>query len=112
MYRWAFKFGLDITKRTGKYPRRASDEWNVDETYIRVADKWRYLRRAADADAQMTEFLLTAQRGAQAAKAVLNKAIDRVRLNRWVAICTENAPTSRRVIREIEGFNSVSVQPS
>ena len=35
------KFGPDMTKRTEKHLRRASVDWHVDETYIRVGGKWR-----------------------------------------------------------------------
>ena len=44
---------------------------------------------------------LTARRDAKAAKAFLNKAIERVRLHRPVTICTDKAQAYRRVIREI-----------
>ncbi|MEP5729890.1 MAG: DDE-type integrase/transposase/recombinase [Sulfitobacter sp.] len=73
----------------------------MDETYIRVDDKWRYLWRAVDANGQMVDFRLTARRDAKAAKAFLNKAIERVRLDRPVTIVTNKAPTYRRVIRDI-----------
>lgn len=72
-----------------------------DETYIRVGGKWRYLWRAVDANGQMIDFRLTAPRDAKAAKAFLNRAIERVRLHRPVTICTDKAATYRRVIREI-----------
>jgi IS6 family transposase len=48
----------------------------------------------------MIDSCLTAQRDAKAAKAFLNKAIEPVRLHRQAAICTDNASTYRRVIRE------------
>ena len=62
-----------LTKRTEKHLRRASVDWHVDETYIRVGGKWRYLWRA----------------------------IERVRLHRPVTICTDKAHAYRRVIRVI-----------
>lgn len=99
--RWVQNFGPEITKRTEKHLRRASVDWHVDETYIRVDDKWRYLWRAIDANGEMVDFRLTAQRDAQADKAFLHKAIDRVRLHRPVTICTDKAQAYRRVIREI-----------
>jgi IS6 family transposase len=101
VYRWVIKFGPEITKRTEKHLHRASVDWHVDETYIRVGGKWRYLWRAVDADGQMIDFRLTARRDAKAAKAFLNKAIERVRLHRPVTIVTDKAPAYRRVIREI-----------
>ena len=49
----------------------------------------------------MVAFRLTARRDAKAAKALLNKAIERVRLHRPVTIVTDKAHSYRRVIREI-----------
>jgi transposase-like protein len=49
----------------------------------------------------MLDFRLTARRDAKAAKAFLNKAIERVRLHRPVTIVTDKAHSYRRVIREI-----------
>ncbi len=42
MYRWVQKFGPELTKRTGKYLRRASVDWHVTETYTRVGGKCRW----------------------------------------------------------------------
>jgi IS6 family transposase len=100
VYRWVQKFGPELTKRAEKHLRRASLDWHVDETYIRVGGKWRYLWRAIDANGQMVDFRLTARRDAKAAKAFLRKAIERVRLHRPVTICTDKAPTYRKVIRD------------
>ena len=49
----------------------------------------------------MVDFRLTARRDAKAAKAFLNKAIERVRLHRPVTIVTDKAQACRRVNREI-----------
>jgi len=60
-----------VTKRAEKHLRRANVDWHVDETYIRVGGKWRYLWHAINADGQMVDFRLTARRDAKAAKAFL-----------------------------------------
>nr|WP_227269830.1 IS6 family transposase [Roseobacter sp. H9] len=73
----------------------------IDETYVRVGGKWRYLWRAVDANGQMVDFRLTARRDVKAARAFLHKAIERVRLHRPVTIVTDKAHSYRRVIREI-----------
>lgn len=101
VYHWVQKFGPELAKRTEKRLRRASVDWHVDETYIRVGRKWRYLWRAVDANGQMIDFHLTARRDAKAAWAFLRKAIGRVRRHRPVTIVTDKAPTYRRVICEI-----------
>lgn len=101
VYRWVKKFGPELTKRTEKHLRRTSVDWHVDEPYIRVGGRWRYLWRAIDANGQMVDFRLTARRDAKAARTFLRKAIERVRLHRPVSICTDKAQSYRRVIREI-----------
>nr|WP_281015702.1 DDE-type integrase/transposase/recombinase [Roseobacter litoralis] len=80
----------------------------MDETYIRAGGKWRYMWRAIDANGQLLGFQADgpmrceARRGeAKAVKAFLNKAIESVLLHRLVSICTDKAPTYRKVIREI-----------
>ncbi|WP_299960928.1 IS6 family transposase [uncultured Roseobacter sp.] len=101
MYRWVQKFAPELTKRTEKHLRRASVNCHVDETYIRVAGRWRYLWRAIDANGQMLDFCLTTRRDAKAAKAFLNEAIERVRLHRPVKFVTDNVHSYLRVIRKI-----------
>lgn len=91
---------LVIARRVG-LDRRASLNWHVDETNIRVGGRWRYLWRAIDADGQMVDFRLTARRDAKAARAFLRKAIERVRLHRPVSICTDKAHAYRSVICEL-----------
>ncbi len=112
VFRWVLKFGPELTKRTEKHLRRASLDWHVDETYVRVGGKWRYSWRAVDANGQMVDIRLTARRDVKAAKAFLNNAIERVRLLRPVTIVTDKAPTYRDVVREINRrcdphFNSI-----
>jgi IS6 family transposase len=58
----------------------------------------RYLWRAVDASGQMVDSRLTARQDAKAAKAFLNRAIERVRLHRPVTIFTDKAQAYRRVI--------------
>lgn len=50
----------------------------MDETYIKVKGKDKYLYRAVDSDGNTLEFLLTAKRDAQAAKRFLRKALNAI----------------------------------
>ena len=101
IFRWVQKFVPEIAKRAERHLRRSSLGWHVDETYIRVGGTWRYLWRAIDANGQLVDFQLTARRDAKAAKALLNKAIERTRLHHLVSITTDKAPAYYKVIREI-----------
>jgi transposase, IS6 family len=52
-----------------------NDSWRVDETYIRVKGKWRYLYRAVDSSGATLGFLLSAKQDAAAAKRFLGQSI-------------------------------------
>jgi IS6 family transposase len=45
-----------------------TDSWRLDETYIRIKGKWRYLYRAVDSNGATLDFLLSAKQDAAAAK--------------------------------------------
>jgi len=47
----------------------------VDETYIKVKGKWKYLYRAVDSAGNTLDFLLSAKRDAAAAKRFFRKAL-------------------------------------
>ena len=49
----------------------------MDETYIRVKGRWRYLYRAVDSTGATLDFLLSARQDAAAAKRFLAKALGR-----------------------------------
>jgi transposase-like protein len=48
----------------------------MDETYIKVAGKWKYLYRAVDKSGDTVDFLLTAKRDLAAARRYLERAIN------------------------------------
>jgi IS6 family transposase len=52
-----------------------NESWRVDETYIRIKSKWRYLYRAVDSTGATLDFLLSAKQDAAAAKRFLAKAL-------------------------------------
>jgi putative transposase len=51
--------------------------WRLDETYVRIKGKWKYLYRAVDKAGDTVDFLLTAKRDRRAALRFLHKAIGR-----------------------------------
>jgi len=55
---------------------RRTKSWRVDETYIRVKDRWCYLYRAIDSTGATIDFLLSALRDAAAAKRLFRKALN------------------------------------
>ncbi len=41
--RWVQRYAPDIKKRVRRYPSYRSESWRVDETYVRVGGRRRYL---------------------------------------------------------------------
>lgn len=100
--RWVVKFGPLISREVRKqhYPR--SMWWHVDETYIRVSGKWRYLWRIVDQKGQFVDFRLTARRDLKAAKAFLKQARSNCGLYPPATIVTDKAPTYPAIIGAME----------
>lgn len=55
--------------------RKVNNSWRMDETYIKVGGKDRYLYRAVDKLGDTIDFLLTKRRMKGSAQKFLNKAI-------------------------------------
>ena len=73
--RWVFKFSPEIEKNMHKRKCRVGNSWRMDETYIKVAGKDRYLYRAVDKEGNTVDFLLTKRRQKMSAQKFFNKAI-------------------------------------
>ena len=104
IHRWVRKFGPEIAKRSFKHRSWRGLNWHVDETYIRVGGKWRYLWRAVDQRGQLVDFRLTARRDVKAARAFLKQACENARLYQPRSITTDKAHSYARVIGEVNRF--------
>src|SRR5512134_3461612 len=79
LYRWTQRYAPELEKRLAWYRRRLSFSWRVDETYVRVKGRWKYLYRAIDKGGATLDFYLTDRRNAKAAKRFLSAALKRSR---------------------------------
>jgi transposase, IS6 family len=77
VWRWVQRYAPEMERRSRSRLKPATDSWRVDETYIRVKGKWRYLYRAVDSSGATLDFLLSAKQDAAAAKRFLAKALGR-----------------------------------
>ncbi|MFC2176089.1 IS6 family transposase [Bacteroidota bacterium] len=75
LQRWVFKFSPIIEANMHKRKRSVCNSWRMDETYIKVGGKDRYLYRAVDRYGNTVDFLLTKRRMKGSAQKFLNKAI-------------------------------------
>lgn len=73
--RWVYKFSSEIEKNMHKRKRQVCLSWRMDETYIKVGGKDRYLYRAVDKFGKTVDFLLTKRRMRGSAQIFLRKAI-------------------------------------
>ena len=65
--RWVLKYAPELDKRIRPHLNPTNDSWRVDETYIQIKGKWKYLYRAVDSAGNTLDFLLSAKRDGKAA---------------------------------------------
>ena len=68
VYRWVQRFTPLFADAARPLRHAAGDRWFVDETYVKVAGRWRYLYRAVDQYGQVIDVLLSEQRDTAAAR--------------------------------------------
>jgi transposase-like protein len=74
--RWVLKYAPELDKRIRPHLKQTNDSWRVDETYIKVKGRWKYLYRAVDSLGNTLDFLLCAKRDASAAERFLRKTLN------------------------------------
>ena len=77
VWRWVQRYAPEVQRRLRPRLRPTNDSWRVDETYIRVKDKWRYLYRAVDSTGATIDFLLWAKRDTVSAKRFQSQRVGR-----------------------------------
>jgi transposase-like protein len=75
LYRWVQAYSVELSKRVRFYAKPYSASWRVDETYIKVKGKWKYLYRAVDSQGCTIDFMLSSTRDIVAAKKFFKQAI-------------------------------------
>ena len=75
--RWVLKYVPLLEQAFHRRKRPVGVSWRLDETYVRIKGKWKYLYRAVDKAGDTVDFLLTARRDRRAALRFLRKAIGR-----------------------------------
>ncbi len=73
--RWVYKFSPIIEANMHRRKRQVCNSWRMDETYVKVGGKDRYLYRAVDKFGYTIDFLLTKRRMKGSAQKFLNRAI-------------------------------------
>ena len=92
--RWALKILPVMALIFRRRKRPVGNSWRMDETYIKVAGKWKYLYRAVDKSGDTVDFLLTAKRDLAAARRYLERAINLHDLPEKITIDKSGANTA------------------
>lgn len=76
--RWVLDYAPQLDKRIRPHLNPTNDSWRVDETYIQVKGKWKYLYRAVDSAGNTLDFMLSAKRDGKAAARFFRKTLKAV----------------------------------
>jgi transposase-like protein len=92
VYRWVQRFTPLLAEAARPCRHAVGDRWLVDETYVKVAGRWRYLYRGIDQFGQVIDVVVPPQRDARAAHQFFERALSTTRI-RPVEVTTDRAPT-------------------
>ena len=102
LFRWVQEYSPEIDKRFRPHLRLTNDSWRVDETYILVKGKQKYLYRAVDSQGNTLDFLLTAKRDALAAKRFFRKMLKAIHTSTPRVITVDKNPAYPKAIKELK----------
>ena len=99
VYRWVQRFTPLFAEAARPLRHATGDRWFVDETYVKVAGRWRYLYRAVDQYGQVIDVLLSEQRDTAAARRFFARALAQGPVP--VEVTTDKAGPYLRVLDEL-----------
>ena len=102
IFRWVQRYAPEIKKRVRQYQGYRSGSWRVDETYVRVGGKWKYLFRAVDKFGQLIASMLAERRDTGAAYRFLCKALKTMSNYPPCSITTDRLASYPKAIRRLQ----------
>jgi transposase-like protein len=101
IYRWVQRFTPLLADAARPCRHAVGDRRQVDETYVKVAGKRRYVYRAVDQFGQVIDILVSPHRDAQAARRFFDRAIDTTKMTP-VEVITDRAATYSTMLEELQ----------
>jgi transposase-like protein len=98
-YRWVQRFAPLLADAARPCRHASGDRWFVDESYLKVAGRWRYVYRAVDQFGQVIDVLVSEQRDAVAARRFFTRAL--AHAPRPVEVTTDRAAAYLKVLDEL-----------
>jgi transposase, IS6 family len=99
VYQWVQRFTRLFADAARPCRHATRDQWFVDETYVMVAGRWRYLYRAVDQFGQVIDVLLSERRDIAAARRFFVRALRHGSVP--VEVTTDRAGPYLRVLDEL-----------
>ena len=100
VYRWVQRFTPLLAEAARPCRHAVGNRWQVDETYVKVAGRWRYVYRAIDQFGKVIEIFVSAQRDTRAARRFFERAIGTTKVMP-VEVVTDRAATYPVVLEEL-----------
>lgn len=102
--RWILKYSPELDRRCRRHLKPTNDSWRVDETYLKIRKKWRYLYRAVDSDGNPLDFLLSTHSKAEskAAKRFLTQALNAVHTHKPRVINVDKNPAYPPAVEQLQ----------
>ena len=100
VYRWVQRFTRLLAEAARPCRHAVGDRWFVDETYVKVAGRWRYVYRAIDQFGQVIDVFVSWRRDAKAARRFFERAITTTKITP-VEVVTDKAATYPTALGEL-----------
>ena len=99
LFRWVVRFTPVFVEAARPCRHTPGDRWFVDETYVKVRGRWRYLYRAVDQFGQVIDVLLSPKRDTKAARRFFLRAL--AGATAPAGVSTDRAAAYPRVLDEL-----------
>ena len=100
VYRWVQRFTPLLADAARPCRHAVGDRWQVDETYVKVAGRWRYVYRAIDQFGQVIDVFVSPRRDVKAARRFFERAIDTTK-RAPVEVITDKAAAYPAMLEEL-----------
>ncbi len=108
IWRWVQVYGPELDKRCRLHLKPTNRSWRLDETYINVKGRDRFLYRAVDSTGQTIDFLLTDRRDAAAAKRFFRRALLNEGNSMPRVINVDKNPAYPRAVEDLKREGAIS----
>ena len=99
VFRWVVRFTSLFAEAARPGRHTPGGRWFVDETYVKVSGRWRYLYRAVDQFGQVIDVLVSPKRDKKAARRFFTRAL--AGATPPTQVTTDRAPAYPRIVEDM-----------